>query len=90
MVEEQDIKVTLQNPSGPGNQIRKGLEAYRRYSVEHKIDDVHKLALIMTKSKEFSRIHNSYPDTAWKQYQEIRYSQMLTFDYRLTILLTVI
>ena len=75
MVEQQDIKllykILLNREPDP-----EGLDAYQKYSIEQKIDNVHKLALIMTKSEEFSRIHNSYPDTVWKRYQNIRYQDV--------------
>ena len=45
-----------------------------------KIDNVHELALIMTKGQEFLRIHRSELDTTWNNFQTIRYQDV---DFKL-------
>ena len=79
MVEQQEIrllyKILLNREPDP-----QGLEAYYKYSIEHNIDNVHKLALIMAKSEEFSRINRSERDTTWKSYSDIRYQDI---DFKL-------
>jgi FkbM family methyltransferase len=79
MVEQQDItllyKILLNREPDP-----QGLEAYYKYAIEQKIDNVHELAIIMAKSEEFSQIHRSDLDTTWKHYGDIRYQDV---DFKL-------
>ena len=79
MVEQQEIRLLYKillnrEPDQPG------LDAYYKYSIEKKIDNVHELALIMTKGQEFLRIHRSELDTTWNNFQTIRYQDV---DFKL-------